>query len=180
MINRHLNSRVLNNATPSRTVCCISFYCQISARVFPPLLFTVRLADLWNFQRNHDAAAATENREREITVKLFSRFNLESASYKLASLNVPSASRFNQFRFHAWILGCSLNEKINETLDVRDQRIGHEAADNLSFQNSRRRSCCSTKTKMEPSRWRNSGWSCDHWDRGRLVSGASSNFGEKI
>lgn len=38
------------------------------------------------------------------------------------------------------------------------------------FQNSRRRSCCSTRTRTARSRWRSSAWWWDLWGRGRLVS----------
>lgn len=38
------------------------------------------------------------------------------------------------------------------------------------FQNSRRRSCCSTRTRTARSRWRSSAWWWDLWGRGRPVS----------
>lgn len=86
LINRHLNPRFLNNTTTGKSICCISFYCQISAKVFRPSLFTARLDDPWNFYRNRRIENAGKEREagRE---KLFSclktefqmHSNLESA-----------------------------------------------------------------------------------------------------
>lgn len=54
--------------------------------------------------------------------------------------------------------------------DDRSIFINDELTRDLLLQNSRRRSCSLTRTKMALSLWRNLAWLCDLWDRGRLVS----------
>lgn len=56
-------------------------------------------------------------------------------------------------------------------------RHDQKRIDGRLLQNSRRRSCCSTRTRTAPSRWRSSAWSCDLWGKGRPVSGKW--FGKK-